>query len=517
MGSRPGRGVWLLAVAGLFVLGFAARSLHAADLAPVLDTPWQPGLQMTRHYDVQAVDVLNGDGMLFPRVPDAGDTGPLARPPGYALLLAGIYRIVGRGLATTQLVQNLFCSLTGPLVLWLGAAVLSFRAGLLAGAFAALAPHLAWYSNWIVPDAPCVLLVLLALVLSWHGLPRASLLWQVAAGACLGAGVWLRPNLLLLGAGVGLGIVAARPGADGLKRAVVLCAASSLVVLPITARNYAVYGRFVPVSINLGIVLWEGIADAGGERFGAVRTDNEVARQEARLHGEPRHRRWWASPDGIERDRERIRNSLAVIRENPGWFARTMLARMARMLDYAGESPPVAGRPQATAPPDRPSLAPPSERWNAAGRTRGLEPRLSREVSLAPGERLAWLRPAVGLAQSALSASLTGATLLGMLLVGVAAPRRSAFLASVPLSFLLLQSPLHLEYRVTLPMHAVLFLFAASGWLMALSATRHIMRAAPWTSRSPAPTATSSSSRPTPSSASSAAPTRSSEGPPTSR
>lgn len=455
-----------MALGGLFALAFAVRSLHAADLAPVLDTPRQPGLQMTRRYDVQAVDMLYGDGILFPRVPDPEDTGLLSRPPGYALVLAALYRVVGRDLASTQLVQNLLCSLTAPLLLLLGAVVFSFRVGLVAGALVAVAPHLAWYSNWILPDALCVIAVVAALFLSWHGLrPGRSLLWQAAAGASLGAGVWLRPNLLLAGVALGLGLLAARPSARGLRQAALLCGVSLLAVLPITVRNYLVFGRFVPVSINLGIVLWEGIADAGGERFGAVRTDPEVGRQEARLYGDPRYRHWWAAPDGIERDHDRVSRSLTVIRENPAWFARAAVARMARMLDYAGEAPPCVGRfdaPEVAAE----TSARPSDRWNAPGRTHGLEPRLPARIARAPGEWLAPLRPVVAFVQAALNKVLTVAVVLGALLVGLAAPRRGAFLGSVPLSFLVLQSPLHFEFRVTLPMHAVLFLFASCGLVL---------------------------------------------------
>ena len=466
-----------MALAGLFALAFAVRSLHAADLAPVLDTPRQPGLQMTRRYDVQAVDMLYGDGILFPRVPDPQDTGLLARPPGYALVLAAMYRAVGRDLASTQLVQNLLCSLTAPLLLLLGAAIFSFRAGLVAGALVAVAPHFAWYSNWIAPDALCVIAVLTALLLSWHGLrPGRSLLWQAAAGASLGAGVWLRPNLLLAGVALGLGILATRPRARGLRQAAVLCGVSLLAVLPITVRNYVVFGRFVPVSINLGIVLWEGIADAGGERFGAVRTDAEVARQEARLYGDPRYRDWWAAPDGIQRDHDRMRRSLAVIRENPAWFAKAAIARMARMLDFAGGAPPFVGRFDAPAVAAQ-TNARPSERWNAPGRTHGLEPRLPARIALVPGEWLAPLRSAVAFAQAAVSETLTASVFFGTLLVGLAAPRRSAFLGSLPLSLLVLQSPLHLEFRVALSMHAVLFLFASCGFILLGAGLRAMLSA----------------------------------------
>ena len=41
------------------------------------------------------------------------------------------------------------------------------------------------------------------------------------------------------------------------------------------------------------------------------------------MYGDPRYGDWWASPDGIRRDRDRVRRSLAVIAEHPAWFAGT--------------------------------------------------------------------------------------------------------------------------------------------------------------------------------------------------
>lgn len=460
--SRPTwlRAFWCALL--LYVLAFAVRSLHAADLAPLMDTAVQPGLLMTHRYDVQAVEILSGGGILFPRRPDSSATGLISRPPGYAMLLAALYSAMGRNLLQTQLVQNAICAVTPVLLLLLGARVLCFRVGLVAGTLVALAPHFAWNSNLILPDAPCVVPVLVGLLALAAGRRRRhATAFHVLAGLCLGASVWLRPNLLLLAPFIGVGLVASRPSAASFGRAGALVLTALAVVAPITIRNYLLFGAFVPVSTNLGVVMWEGIADAGGEKFGAVRTDREVARQEAKLYGDPRYRTWWAEPDGIRRDRDRVERSLAVIRAHPVWFAGAMLGRMAQMLDYANQSPPLV---EARAPRTPPA---PTERgrsggWIQAEQLRRLGPRLGPAAALAPGAWFAALRPAVAVLQWLLCGTLTILVGIGFLLVALLCPRRALVLASVPTSFLLIQSALHLEFRVTLPMHAVLFVFAAA-------------------------------------------------------
>ena len=66
-----------------------------------------------------------------------------------------------------------------------------------------------------------------------------------------------------------------------------LSLAAVLVVIPITIRNYVVFGAFVPVSINGGLTLWQGVADAGGREVGARRHDTLVAEEESIRYGRP--------------------------------------------------------------------------------------------------------------------------------------------------------------------------------------------------------------------------------------
>jgi 4-amino-4-deoxy-L-arabinose transferase-like glycosyltransferase len=267
------RARWCAAL-GLFVAAFGVRSMHAGDLAPVMDTAAQPGMRMTRRYDMHAVEMLQGAGLVFPRGADPADTGLVSRPPGYSILLAAAYRVVGRGLTLTQLLQNLANSVAPLLVFLLGARALSWRVGFVAGALVALAPHFAYYSNLILPDALCVLPVLLGGLFLLRGRRGSdAVIWCAGGGALFGLATWLRPNMMVLAPFVGAGLVLLSPRRKSLVKAAAMTLASCAAIAPITLRNYLVYGEFVPVSSNSGIVLWEGIADAGGERFGAVPTD----------------------------------------------------------------------------------------------------------------------------------------------------------------------------------------------------------------------------------------------------
>lgn len=457
--ERPGRGALLAASLLLFAVSFAVKSLHAVDVSPALYARNQPGHRMSGRYDDQALSILNGDGILFPRAwPDPSDTGLLARPPGYPLFLSGIYLLLGRSFHTIQLAQNAVNSLS-PIVLFLAASLMvGARAGFVSGLVAALSNDLSHHSSLVTPDALCALNVLLAvwlLLRSRRGYVRPAL-----AGAVLGIGAWLRPNLLLLAPFLALVLVlVARARRRAAGRALALVGGAALAIAPITIRNALVYHAFVPVSINMGIVLWEGIADAGGEEFGARRRDVLVAAEEAARYGDPRYASWWASPDGIERDRDRVRRSLDVIVHNPGWFATAMLRRMGQMLDYPGSLAPAVERE----PPDPGDAAEGQTSDPEARADPRLRPRLMDREALAPGLAIAALRPAVSVLQRALRTSLLAAVGTGIAALLLLSWRRALLLLAVPLYYVLVQSPMHLEFRVTLPMHCFLFVFAATA------------------------------------------------------
>ena len=212
----------------VFLIALAVRSLYAVDLAPALESQEQPGSRMMQRYDEGAAAILRGDGILFVSGVDPSDTGLLSRPPGYSILLAAIYRAVGRGFFAAQLVQNLLNALVPVLVFLLADTLVGRRSAIGAGLLAALLPQLAYYSALLTPDVVCAIPVLLALVFL---VPvargrRVSIVRALLAGAMLGLAVWLRPNLLLLGPTVAAAVaLLARPRGRRWATAVAVAAA----------------------------------------------------------------------------------------------------------------------------------------------------------------------------------------------------------------------------------------------------------------------------------------------------
>jgi hypothetical protein len=230
-----------------------------------------------------------------------------------------------------------------------------------------------------------------------------------------------------------------------------MAAVSLVAIAPITIRNLVVYGAFIPIQLGTGLNLWEGIADASGDRFGAVARDTDVAKQEAELYNDPRYAGSWTTPDGIERDRDRVKRSLDVILNNPFWYAGVMIHRCGEMLKYSAHAPLVFRIEETGRKRELPVL-------------RGWKEIASDGSGPAAGERLFWMRPAARALQRATKETMLPFIIIGAILLFAAAPRRAIFVLMVPLYFFVFQSAMHTEFRYTLPMQYFMFVFAAITW-----------------------------------------------------
>ncbi|MFL6215924.1 MAG: ArnT family glycosyltransferase [Blastocatellia bacterium] len=453
-GSRMSRRAKLIISLLLFGLAFAVRSLHAVDLESVMYTTNQPFGGLTVMYDARATDIVGGGGLLGP-YGRPWQTQWLGEAPGYAIYLSAIYATAGRDFFNVQLVQNTLTATAPVLLFWLAGALLGWRVGVVAGWLAAVSHHLAHISNFILPDALCALPLLAALYLLWRTRQsRYVYLAYALVGFLCGVAAWLRPQPMLLGPF--LVVMLALPGRRRwrtAKRALIIGAVALLVIAPITIRNYIVYREFVPISIGTGLNLWEGIGEASGDRFGAVATDDAVALQEAELYNEPRYGGSWTTPDGITRDRERVKKSLTIIGQHLVWYAGVMLHRCKEMVNYTAHAPLVFRAGQTSAPDDTASIRP---EWRELS---------AQAASHATGKRLSWLRPIVRAAQRLAKEPMTAMIFVGALLCFILAWRRAMFVAIVPLYYFIFQSALHTEFRYTLPMQYFLFVFAAVAWV----------------------------------------------------
>lgn len=460
MGATRGR-IVRAGSAGLVVaVAAAVRLLYAVDMAPAMYSRHQEGTRMAARYDGSALGILAGEGVLFPRDPDPADTARLARPPGYALFVAVVYATLGRSFFAVQLVQDLLNAAGLLLVLLLGARLFGWAAGVAAGVLAAVSSHLAFTSNLILADALCPLPILGAVLLLVRAEAREhaapARLEAVLAGALLGAACWLRPNVVLLAPFlVPFVVLASRRRREAAARAVVMTTAAVAVIAPITLRNWMVYGEWVPVSINGGLTLLQGVADAGARGFLVRPRDKMVIEEEAAAEGDPRLAESWAFPDGIRRDRERYALAWSIVRERPLWYARAMARRMGDMLAYW------RGGPALLAPRAEVTAAVLEEK--AALEVGDPRPFLSPAQAVQPGLALDGLRALLAPAQELVRWVVLPLAMVGLAFGLRAAPRAVVWLAAVPLYYLVFESMFLYEWRVAVPMHPFLLVLAGSG------------------------------------------------------
>jgi hypothetical protein len=449
----------------IFFTSFIIKSLHATDLAPVMHTEYQLHAGMAGQYLRDSASIIGGHGILIPDNQDPADTNLLAHAPGYSMFLAAVYFFFGGSYFTVQVVQNALNSISPALLFLIAGMLVSWRVGAISGLLAAASHHLSYYSNVILPDSLCALPILLAIYLLARtrrepGRPA----WAYAlAGVMVGLSVWLRPNALMMGIFITvLLVIISRRYWQTARRAWLVALMPFITVAPITYRNYVIYGEFVPVSGNMGIVLWEGIADASGDRFGAVPTDPMVAEQEAILYGNPAYAQSWATPDGIKRDHDRVKKSAAIIMRHPFWFAGAMLGRMSDMLKYSAEAPLVS-RSSDTKLAELGRIAEGRKNPSRTPKDKDIE---SDKSLTAIGERLFWARPAARLIQRITKETAQLFIAFGAIFMFALSWWRAMFILIVPLYYLLIQSMMHTEFRYTLPMHYFLFIFAGVTWIL---------------------------------------------------
>lgn len=311
--------VFLVCVA-IFVVSLVVRFLTWQDNRHEI---WKVQTSVTDGYKDSARQLLSGDFRTF-----AGDINHLGHPPGYPILLAGIFWVAGESNTAIHVVQIL-CDAAAVVVLFLIALKLvPTGAAIIAGFLAAISPQFAYFSVLLLPDSLTVLPILLAVYFLVRARERKGLINFAVAGALIGVSCWLRANALLLAPFLAAASLLIVERGKRLRAAGVVLAGAIIVIAPITIKNAIVFGRFIPLSLGAGQTLLEGIADYDhSNRFGIPLTDLGIMRQEAQWYGKPEYAQLLFGTDGIERERMRLARGFAVIRSHPFWFAGVVMRR----------------------------------------------------------------------------------------------------------------------------------------------------------------------------------------------
>jgi len=211
------------------------------------------------------------------------------------------------------------------------------------------------------------------------------------------------------------------------------------MIAPVVVRNAIAFHAFVPTGLGAGTNMWEGIGETerGAKEFGAAGNDREVIEREREALAVPSSAPFdLYYPDGIRRDRERTRKSIAIIEQHPFWYAGTVVNRMIAVMKYAGEPNGIYGSSGINVTAKK--CLPP--RWQGGAVALGVT--------------------ILGMAQSVLRYIL-----LPLMCAGVIVAFRSdwcttGLLSATVFYYLGVGSLIHTHIRYGLPMHALLTIFA---------------------------------------------------------
>lgn len=243
----------LTVVWALFALALVLRVVYVLELrgSPLAGFPVLDEL-----YHVDWASALAGGDWLGSEV--------FFRAPLYPYTLGLLFAAFDGSLLAARLTQAAYAALVPVAVYFLGRRVFGARVGLAGGILGAVYPFFIYYSHELLIVSLIVLLdvalVLAALRADQSGRGRAWLLVGLVAGASAVA----RPNVLIFLPALFIWMWwkdLPRPGGERGRtvRAVALVVVGvAAVVLPVTARNYAVGSDFVPIASQGGINFFIG-------------------------------------------------------------------------------------------------------------------------------------------------------------------------------------------------------------------------------------------------------------------
>ncbi len=395
-------------------------------------------------FDRQARDILDGRQRLF-WIDDPTRTDLAQYPPAFPALVALIYKVTGDYSAySVQLVLwSIDLSLSLLLIAGIALSVSGTRAAIAAGFLVALSPLFAMYAAFPSADVPTTWFVLGGNLLLIIAAQRRSVLYALAAGALLGIACWLRVNPLYLCVGWAIALLLFVKDAWSLRLKLAAAALAGTVILiaPIVIRNYLVFPDFTPTGGTIGVNLWEGLGETElGQQHGFILGDDKMLAVERQRMNWPADKpldvQW---PDGIRRDRERTRESLAFIKQHPFWYLGVMAGRMWGMLKVAGDPVPYTGISGINVT-SRKCLP---ERWH--------------------GGVLAFGVNVLGMIQSVVRYLFLPLAAFGIYVAMRRDWRLSCLMLVTVLYYLVPGTSAHTEIRYVLPMHGLLVVFASVG------------------------------------------------------
>lgn len=244
-----GRGPARVAATAALVL-LVALGVRAVYLVQLARTPWADERELisdAAYYDMRAREIATG-GLL-------GDA-PAFLSPAYCLVLGAVYAATRPDPMAARVFQALLGALSCALLYLAARRYFDERTALFAAAlFAFYGPHV-FYGGLLLP---ATLVVFLHVLLLWLVARPPTVAVALAAGAIAGFATLAKSNAILLVPAIAtVWWLLYREQPAKRRLGALLAAAAALTILPVTAANYAISGRFLLVATTSGSNLLKG-------------------------------------------------------------------------------------------------------------------------------------------------------------------------------------------------------------------------------------------------------------------
>lgn len=242
---------------GLFafalVIRFAA-SLYLGDVVTALS-----GAHDELTYSTLGERFATGHGLTFPKpwYPWIQPNAPQSYfSASMSLYLAAVYAIFGDHPLIARLINSVLSALLVVAIYLLARRVFGQRTAVLSGVVAALYAYLVFYGVTLVTETPFMLAIVTSLLLSYQLVDAPSKRNWYFLGAALAVSVLFRMAVIFFVPILLIWILLHQRRQA--RMILIPIAMIVLSVLPFTARNYVLWGRFVLLESQFGHVFWNG-------------------------------------------------------------------------------------------------------------------------------------------------------------------------------------------------------------------------------------------------------------------
>jgi 4-amino-4-deoxy-L-arabinose transferase-like glycosyltransferase len=229
--------VFLIALVFRFAYFLTVRN-DAYYQVPLLDSAW---------YHRSALEILR-EGFWGKEV--------FFRGPLYSYFVAFWYWLFGENPQGPKVVQLILGAGSAAVLVLALRRVLDGKTAFVSGIIAALYPTLVFFDGELLATGLASFLGVLLLYFVLRADEAGTAAWWVTAGLILGFAALTRPQILLVG--VGLGIWLAVDRSHKLRSLIVFVVAAVIVIAPVTVRNAVIGKDFVPIASQGGVNFYMG-------------------------------------------------------------------------------------------------------------------------------------------------------------------------------------------------------------------------------------------------------------------